>query len=139
MPHRLTSFNFQTTLTPYAASAIHLSTTPRTNLPLIHLHPLPQIPLSKNTALPKPLKELDLPILRIRPFRLLPERLIIRLRHLLRHEPVQILTPDFDEAEFAGLLGVLEDVEEEAFGFFGAGGPDGAVGGEPVWYLWGGR
>lgn len=56
-----------------------------------------------------------------------PQRPIILLRQLLLFEPLSFLTPHLHKAELLFILEILEDVDEQTFGFCCTGCPDGFV------------
>lgn len=60
-------------------------------------------------------------------FRPLPELSIVLLLHLNFQKPLLSRAPDFNQCKMPWVVGVGEDVEEQAVWFEGAGGPDGAV------------
>lgn len=134
----LTVLTKWTNLTPVPPICNHLSryrissqerfATPQTRPPpLIHTPRPLHVPSSITRALPQPLRKPNDPRRPIRMFCPLPQLSIVLLLHLDFEKPLLGRTPDFDQREVPGVLGVDEDVEEHAVWFVGAGGPDGAM------------
>lgn len=94
---------------------------------LVHTPRTLQIPRLIAPSFPQPLRKPDHPSLPIRELGLLPELIVVALGHLLFQEPLLGGVPHFHQSEVAAIFGIFEDVEEDAFGFFGAGVPDGVV------------
>lgn len=68
-----------------------------------------------------------MPSFAIRELGLLPELVVVAFRHLLFQEPLLGGVPHFHQREMSAILWIFEDVKQDAFWFFGTGGPDRAV------------